>query len=236
MADDEKFVEYLKRVTAELRQTRRRLREVEEKDQEPIAIVGDELPLPRRGRRSPEELWRLVAEGGDAISAFPADRGWDVDAVYDPDPDRPGHELRPRGRVPPRRAASSTRTFFGISPREALAMDPQQRLLLETSWEAFERAGIDPASLRGSRTGVFVGVDTTTTAPGCSELPEGVEGYLLTGTPASVASGRIAYTFGLEGPPSPSTPPAPPRWWPCTGRARRCAAASARWRWPAASP
>ena len=138
------------------------------------------------GCDSPEDLWQLVAEGGDAIGAFPTDRGWDLDGLFDPDPGRRARRTRARAASCTTRR-SSTRRFFGITPREALAMDPQQRLLLETSWEAFERAGIDPRSLRGSRTGVFAGVDRpATTASAASSGPTSVEGYLLTGSAASV--------------------------------------------------
>ncbi|MEU7137796.1 SDR family NAD(P)-dependent oxidoreductase, partial [Streptomyces sp. NPDC046261] len=165
---------------------------------EPIAIVGMACRMPG-GVRSPEDLWQLLLEGQDAIGGFPTDRGWDLDVLF--------------GNSPEGRGVSATRSggflqgvgefdagFFGISPREALAMDPQQRLLLETTWEAIERAAIDPAALRGSSTGVFVGTTGQDYATLVMNSREDVEGHASTGLANSVISGRLSYTFGFEGP------------------------------------
>ncbi|MEU3862970.1 type I polyketide synthase, partial [Streptomyces sp. NPDC028722] len=196
--NDAKLRDYLKRALADLSQARKRLREVESERTEPIAVVAMGCRLPG-GVSSPDDLWELVSAGRDGISSFPTDRGWDVQGLYDPDPERPGKSyVREGGFVTD--AADFDAAFFGISPREAVAMDPQQRLLLETSWEVFERAGIDPTSMRGRNVGVFAGTKPQDYISSLESGESSAEGYALTGSAGAVTSGRVSYAFGFEGP------------------------------------
>ncbi|MEU6132351.1 beta-ketoacyl synthase N-terminal-like domain-containing protein, partial [Saccharopolyspora sp. NPDC047091] len=183
-----KVVDYLRRVTGDLRHARRRIEELEARDREPVAVVGMACRFPG-GVRSPEDLWDLVSAGADAVSDFPADRGWDLAALRRDCATSAGGFLDD--------AAGFDAEFFGISPREAQAMDPQQRLLLEVCWEAVERAGMAPAALRGSPAGVFVGSYHWGRSQAAAE---DLRGHTMTGTAASVLSGRLAYALGLEGP------------------------------------
>ncbi|MFE1798907.1 SDR family NAD(P)-dependent oxidoreductase [Streptomyces sp. NPDC059517] len=183
-SNDGRLREYLRLATGELQQTRRRLREVEGREREPIAIVGMACRFPG-GASSPEGLWDLVADGRDTVGEFPTDRGWDLDGLYDPDGTGENTSYVNRGSFLPD-AGDFDPEFFGISPLEAAVMDPQQRLLLEASWEAVERAGIDPLSLKGSATGVYAGLV--------------YHDYPSSAVTGALVSGRVAYTLGLEGP------------------------------------
>ncbi|MGA4838255.1 type I polyketide synthase [Streptomyces sp. G45] len=183
-SNDDRLREYLRLATGELQQTRRRLREAEARDREPIAIVGMACRFPG-GATSPEGLWDLVADGRDTVGDFPADRGWDLDRLYDPDGTGEHTSYVKRGSFL-EGAGDFDPEFFGISPLEALAMDPQQRVLLETSWEAVEHAGIDPTTLKGSATGMYAGLV--------------YHDYPSSSVTGALVSGRVAYTMGLEGP------------------------------------
>ncbi|WP_203810780.1 beta-ketoacyl synthase N-terminal-like domain-containing protein, partial [Actinoplanes couchii] len=198
MATEEELSTYLKRAVVDLYNTRERLRDVEERAVEPIAIVGLGCRYPG-GVSDGDGLWDLVSSGVCVLDPFPADRGWDVAALYDPVPGTPGKSYVREGAFIQDMAGFDA-AFFGISPREAASMDPQQRLLLEVAWEALEDSGIDPYSLRGSMTGVFAGVIDQNYGAWSAAASAAAAGYLLTGNLPSVASGRIAYVLGLEGP------------------------------------
>ncbi|MBI0383690.1 polyketide synthase docking domain-containing protein, partial [Streptomyces albiflaviniger] len=197
MSNEEKLVDYLKWTTSELHETRQRLREAQEELEEPIAIVGMSCRFPG-GVRNPAQLWDLVADGRDAVSSFPTDRGWDLENLYHPDPEHHGTSyVRAGGFIYD--AADFDAEFFDIGAREAAAIEPQQRMLLELAWEATESAGIDPHTLRGSRTGVYTGVMYHDYASRLDEIPEGLLGHVGNGNAGSVSSGRVAFTLGLRG-------------------------------------
>ncbi|WP_394619036.1 SDR family NAD(P)-dependent oxidoreductase [Lentzea sp. JNUCC 0626] len=189
MPEDQKVVEYLKKLTVDLYETREKLRGLERERTEPIAVTAVACRFPG-GVSDPEGFWRMLAAGEDGYGPFPADRGWAVDSGADYA--REGAFLDDATRF--------DAAFFGISPREAAAMDPQQRLALETAWECFERAAISPAAARGSATGVFIGMSGQDYVGVATGSAGDLEGLIGTGTAGSVLSGRVSYALGLEGP------------------------------------
>ncbi|MET8876584.1 type I polyketide synthase [Nocardia sp. NPDC004604] len=200
MADNDELRRYLKKTAKELYETKQQLRVLTERSREPIAIVGMACRYPG-GVRSAADLWRMASDGVDAIGDYPTDRGWDLERLFNPDPDVPGGIYTRDGGFLDS-IGEFDAAFFGIGPREAAAMDPQQRLMLEASWEALEDAGIDPVSLRGSDTGVFAGVVHQNYGPriGSPNITAETEGHAYLGVSNAVLSGRIAYTFGFKGP------------------------------------
>ncbi|WDZ92174.1 type I polyketide synthase [Nocardiopsis sp. HUAS JQ3] len=198
MTHEDKFQTLARRLALDLRHARGRIDEIEERRHEPIAVVGIGCRYPGEVG-SPDDLWELVEQGAEGLTDFPTDRGWELDTLFDSDPATPGTSYLRRGGFL-HGAAGFDAGFFGIGPREATAMDPQQRVALETSWEAVEHARIDPTTLRGTSTGVFLGMVGQSYGPSIRQAGEELEGYLLTGGMSAVAAGRVSYTLGLEGP------------------------------------
>jgi len=196
--NEKRLERHLRTMSAELRAAKTRTRELEERQQEPIAVVGIGCRYPG-GVSGADDLWRVVQGRQDTISGLPVDRGWDIAGLYSPDPDAPGRSYTRAGGFL-YDADRFDAAFFDISPREATMLDPQQRLLLETAWEAVENAGIDPRSLRDSRTGVFTGSNIQDYSHVLAAAPEAAEGYVVTGTTGAMVSGRVSYTLGLNGP------------------------------------
>ncbi|MFC9894666.1 type I polyketide synthase [Nocardia sp. NPDC127579] len=198
MANEAELREYLRRATRQLRQTRQQLAEERARAHEPIAIVGMACRFPG-GIENADDYWTALLEGRDLITTFPGDRGWDIEALYDPDPDAFAKSYVREGGFLTDPAAFDA-GFFGIGPLEAEAMDPQQRLLLEVAWEAVEHARVDPATLRGSVTGVYLGLSDQGYGFGATQAWDGAETYYFTGNAAAMAAGRVSYVLGLEGP------------------------------------
>ncbi|MFE7798660.1 SDR family NAD(P)-dependent oxidoreductase [Nocardia sp. NPDC057440] len=199
-SNEERLSRYLRKLTGDLRAAKKHIQRLEDRAGEPIAIVGMSCRYPG-GVETPAQLWDLVASGTDAVGPFPTDRGWDLERLFDSDPDTPGTLYTREGGFLDA-AGDFDAGFFGIGPRAAEAMDPQQRLFLEAAWEALEDAGIDPVTLRGSDTGVFAGVIHQDYGPrvGSPGLTAESEGHAYLGVSASVLSGRVAFTFGFKGP------------------------------------
>jgi acyl carrier protein len=221
-----RVAQHLAEQFGETPRARQRLVELELDARDPLAIVGMACRFPG-GVNSPQDLWELVAAGRDAISPFPTDRGWNLEDLYDPHQTRPGVSVACEGGFL-EGAGDFDAAFFGISPREALTIDPQQRLLLEASWEALEHAGIDPHTLAGTPTGVFIGSYSSGYGEAAATL-DNAHGQLLTGAAQSVISGRVAYTLGLQGP-AVTIDTA------CSSSLVACEPGKANWHWSAASP